>query len=219
MSPKRQSSTRQPTDDPLVSQRREQILDAAAPFFGENGYAASDVQLLADQLGVGKGTIYRYFPSKRQLFLAAVDRGMRQMHACVEAARSKAKDPLDQLARAIRAYLAFFDAHPELVELFILERAVFKDRKKPTYFQHRDKNMGPWIERFHGLITAGRVRDMPIERIADVLNGLLYGTMFTNYFVGRRKSFQAEAAEILDVVFNGILTESERKRRNGQRFQ
>ena len=31
-------------------------------------------QALADRLGVGKGTIYRHFPSKRALFLAAADR-------------------------------------------------------------------------------------------------------------------------------------------------
>jgi len=45
--------------------REEEILEAAAIFFAECGYSEADTQTLADRLGVGKGTIYRYFPSKR----------------------------------------------------------------------------------------------------------------------------------------------------------
>ena len=59
--------------------RREQILDAAAEVFAQHGYRNTDVQFVADALQVGKGTVYRYFPSKEALFLAAVDRGMRRL--------------------------------------------------------------------------------------------------------------------------------------------
>jgi hypothetical protein len=37
--------------------------------------------------------------------------------------------------------------------------------------------------------------------------------MFTNYFTGPRKPVDAQAEDILDIVFNGILTQSERQRR------
>src|SRR5213082_375345 len=59
--------------------RREEILDAATELFAEHGFSDAVTQLLADKLGVGKGTIYRHFPSKRALFLAAADRVMRKM--------------------------------------------------------------------------------------------------------------------------------------------
>lgn len=194
-----------PADDKLAARRQEQILAAAARFFAGATYATADVQLLADQLGVGKGTIYRYFPSKRELFLAAVDRGMRRLHESVEAAWLKADDPLEQIALAIRAYLAYFDDHPEFVELLIQERAVFRDRAKPTYFQHRDARVDIWRQRFRDLMAVGRVRQMSAERITDVLSSLVYGTMFINYFTGRTKSFEDQAEEMLDVVNNGIL--------------
>ena len=51
---------------------------------------------------------------------------------------------------------------------------------------------------------------MPLERVIDVLGDVLYGTMFTNHFAGRDKPFEAQAQDILDVVFNGILSEKER---------
>lgn len=201
-----------PKDADLADRRRDQILRAATQIFAADGYANADTQLLADQLGTGKGTIYRYFPSKEALFLAAVDRGMRDLRAHVDGAVEDIADPLRRVAGAVRAYLEYFDKNPQVVELLILERAVFKDRQKPTYFVHRERNIGPWIELFQGLIDAGRVRAMPIDRITDVLSGVLYGTMFINFFVRGNKSFEAQADQIVDLFFRGLLTDSERDR-------
>src|SRR5262249_59824700 len=124
----------------------------------------------------GKGTLYRYFPSKRDLFLATVDRVMRRLHERIEDSIRGVEDPLDQVAAAIRAYLAFFAEHPDFVELLMQERAHFKDRKEPTYFQHRAANVERWRDLYRRLIAGGRVREMPAERITDVLGALVYGT-------------------------------------------
>jgi len=133
--------------------------------------------------------------------------------SAVDAAIEGVGDPLERIARAIRAYLAFYDGHPELVELLIQERAEFRDRKKPTYFEHCDASVGPWRDLLRALIAEGRVRKMPVERITDVASDLLYGTMFTNFFAGRRKTYEAQAQDMLDIVLNGILSDRERARR------
>jgi AcrR family transcriptional regulator len=169
--------------------------------------------LLADQLGVGKGTLYRYFSSKRELFLAAADRGMRKLCEHVDASLSEIVEPPERIAQAVRAYLEFFAEHPEFCELLILERAQFKDRKKPTYFEYREANRDRWRSLYREYIAEGQIRDMPVDRILDVLGDLLYGTMFTNCFSGRQASVDAQVENILDVVFHGILSEPARRRR------
>ncbi len=202
-----------PKDRELMQRRQEEILDVAARVFAERGFPGTDVQEIADELEVGKGTIYRYFPTKRKLFLAAVDRAMRRLREEVDASAAEAGDPLERIARAVRAYLAFFDANPAFVELLMQERAEFKDRKKPTYFEHREVNEKTWQEVLRELASEHRVRDMPVQRITEVVGDLLYGTIFTNHFAGRRKSFEQQAKNILDIVFHGILTDKERVRR------
>ncbi len=202
-----------PRDASLAARRSEEILTVATRLFAERGYPCLDVQVAADALGVGKGTIYRYFPTKRELFLAAVDRAMRLLREHVDAAAADEREPLAQITRAVRAYLEFFDKHPEFVELLIQERAEFKDRKKPTYFAHREANIVRWQELTRALIAQGLMRRMPAERITDVVGNLLYGTMFTNFFGGRAKDIAAQAEELLDVVFNGILTAAGKRRR------
>jgi AcrR family transcriptional regulator len=198
------------------ARRQEEILDAAVRLFAVNNYAETDTQVLADELRVGKGTLYRYFPSKRALFLAAADRVMQQLRACVEAAIAGLDDPLERIAKAVRTYLKFFAEHPEYAELLIQERAQFKDRKKPTYHEHCDASVERWREMYRSLIAAGRVRNIPPERITDVISDLLYGTMFTSYFTGRQKSYDQQADDLLDIVFHGILTGPERRRRGAE---
>lgn len=190
--------------------RREEILEAATRLFAEHGYSDTITQTLAEALQVGKGTLYRHFPSKRELFLAAVDRVMQRLREQVDASIAGVDDPLERIARAIRAYLSFFAEHPEYVELLIQDRAQFKDRKKPAYFEYQDQRVVRWRELYRSLIAQGRVRPMPVERITDVINHLLYGTMFTNYFTGEHPPFEQQAQDIIDVVFHGILSNAER---------
>src|SRR5713101_862818 len=110
---------RLPSDLNRFARRQDEILDTAAKLFAKHGYAETDTQLLADELGVGKGTLYRYFPSKQDLFLAAADRVMRKLREEIDASIAGIEDPLEQIAAAVRAYLAFFGEHPECVELLM----------------------------------------------------------------------------------------------------
>ena len=202
-----------PRDPQLAARRRAAILDAAGRVFAGRGYRDANVQDVADALGVAKGTLYLYYPSKDDLFLAAVDRGMVRLREHVRGAYRDVADPLDRLAVAIRAYLEFFKAQPDLAELLIQERAAFRDRKTPTYNAHRQANEVQWRETFAELIASGRVRDVPVGGILDVIGDLVYGTMFTNHFTGRHRALATQARDIVDVVFFGLLTPAERRRR------
>jgi AcrR family transcriptional regulator len=193
--------------------RCEEILDAATDLFAELGYSDAVTQSLAERLGVGKGTLYRYFPSKRDLFLAAVDRVMTRLRVTIDRAVEGIADPLDRVSVAVRTFLAYFDEHPRSVELLIQERALFRDRTTPTYAVHREKNVGRWAELYRSLIADSRVRNIPPDRISEMIGDLLYGTIFTNYFASRKRSHEQQARDILDLVFNGILTDAERRRR------
>ncbi len=173
--------------------------------FAEFGYRQTDVQVIADRLGIGKGTVYRYFPSKEGLFLETVDRGMRRLRQAIESATTAESDPLKQIEAAVYAYCAYFDQHPEVIELIIVERSEFKERKRPTYFDYCEAGQQRWRALFAQMMDEGRIRRMPLDGPLDVIGDTLYGTIFTNHFAGRRKSFQLQAAEILDVIFHGIL--------------
>ena len=194
-----------PASKILKEQRTDEILETAIELFAERGFAEADTHELAKRLNVGKGTIYRYFPTKEAIFLAAADRVMDGLMTTVTAAMDRCADPLEQVAAAIGAYLTYFSRHTDYVELLVQERAYFKDRKKPTYFEHRDKNMGRWMDLLTELAASGRVRQLPVDQLSDIISNLVYGTMFTNQFAGRRQSIKKQVDNILDILLNGIL--------------
>jgi AcrR family transcriptional regulator len=201
-----------PPIEGLAERRRQEILTVAIEQFAANGYDNTDLQNVAAILGVGKGTLYRYFPSKRQMFEAALDRIVAEMRQAMDQSIQAEQDPFAQLAAATRAYLTFFGEHPSYVELIMQERADPREGRKPTYFAHREVALRRWQDFYRGLIAAGKIRNVPVERITDVMCNAIYGTMCTNYFSGPAKSPAEQAEDILDVALHGLLTEQEAAR-------
>lgn len=209
-------NAKRPAGEELWATRKEEILTQAARLFAKHGYSNTDTQLLCETIGVGKGTVYRYFPSKRELFLAAADRVMRMLRERIDTGLEGIDEPVERISTGIRLFLGFFAEYPEFVELLIQERAQFKDRTRPTFMEHRIVNVERWRAIYRGLIADGRVRDIPVDRITDTVGNLLYGTIFTNYFSGQTKSVDVQAQDIVDVVFHGILAPEEQMRRRAK---
>ena len=61
------------------SSRRQQILDAAAALFQEVGYEGFSVALLANKAGVVKGTLYLYFKTREEVFLALYEQSLNRV--------------------------------------------------------------------------------------------------------------------------------------------
>jgi len=95
-----EKKTKRCCSDEEVLARKEEILRTATELFAEHGFSDAITQVLADRLQLGKGTIYRHFPSKRELFLAAADRVMRKMQEKILANIAGVEDGLEQVSRA-----------------------------------------------------------------------------------------------------------------------
>src|SRR5262249_14904880 len=52
----------------------DRLLDAADRLMGREGYARMTVESLAREVGIGKGSVYLLYPSKREVALACIDR-------------------------------------------------------------------------------------------------------------------------------------------------
>ncbi|MDC8783838.1 TetR/AcrR family transcriptional regulator [Roseateles koreensis] len=66
------SSSRAGTRQRRKEARPQELLDAALTLFVERGFAATRSEEVAARAGVSKGTLYRYYPSKEDLFKAVV---------------------------------------------------------------------------------------------------------------------------------------------------
>lgn len=84
-------------------ERREQLLDTAASLFAERGYSGATTALLADAAGVTEPIIYRHFKSKKDLFIALIQRTGEQTIQTWKAQLADAPDAAERLRRLIGA--------------------------------------------------------------------------------------------------------------------
>jgi AcrR family transcriptional regulator len=91
-------------DEQMREATRRRIMHVAASEFARLGFDQANINVIAEQAGIGKGTIYLYFENKRDLFLAML-RHSAQRHLIAIRAALAPDGTLQQ--RLERLFLAF----------------------------------------------------------------------------------------------------------------
>ncbi len=86
--------------------RRDLVLDVAVAEFGEHGWHGARIEAIATRAGISHPYLLRLFSSKRDLFIAAMDRAFDRMEETFTAAVERdAGDPILALGEAYRLLL------------------------------------------------------------------------------------------------------------------
>ncbi len=97
--------------------RPDEVLDAALKMFAQKGFAATKVEDIAREAGLSKGAIYRYFPSKEDIFESLVNRAIAPMaERTLELAETATDDP-EKLIRAVLMTVTAKMADPNTMAL------------------------------------------------------------------------------------------------------
>ncbi|MGG6429328.1 TetR/AcrR family transcriptional regulator [Acetobacter ghanensis] len=93
------------------------VIDVATTEFMSRGYAATSVEHIAKVIGCSKATIYRRYPSKKELFRAVVHVRCQGMVAILQDGPETMPDPMDAIKDMLRRFLDFLLV-PETVETY-----------------------------------------------------------------------------------------------------
>src|SRR2546423_9740024 len=84
------------------AETRERIVAAALDQMAEGGYASANVQAVASRAGVATGSVYRYFPSKSELFAEVFRRASaHEMEVFADATADGDRPAEDRIATAV----------------------------------------------------------------------------------------------------------------------
>jgi len=98
---------------------RAKLLTAAAEEFARTGFERANVDAISLAAGYAKGTIYNYFPSKEELFLAVVEEALAQAAAT---AHAPAHAPAWQrLTAVLGGFCGWADQHDSLARVLVRE--------------------------------------------------------------------------------------------------
>lgn len=92
-----------------VEERREQLLNLGQELFSQRPFADISVDEIADAANISKGLLYHYFPSKRDLYLACVERASRALVTASEP--SLALLPAARLKASLDAFIDYVESN------------------------------------------------------------------------------------------------------------
>jgi AcrR family transcriptional regulator len=133
---------------------RQDILEAAAVAFTRNGYDATTIDDIADELRATKGRVYHYYRSKADIFLDVVHTGMRDLLAEIRPLAEGDDDAVGRLARMVRTHAAM-----------MMTRHAFQ-RVAVQAVEMRRLGQGPRYESLHEIVA---MRDEYEQLFADVV--------------------------------------------------
>lgn len=101
---------------------RERIVDAALAQLAEGGYASASIQSVAARAGVATGSVYRHFPSKRELFTEVFRRAsQREVDVMAELTAHDERPVSETIAAAVEAFARRALAEPVRAYALIAE--------------------------------------------------------------------------------------------------
>lgn len=144
---------------------RRRLLEAAERVFGELGYYDASIVKITEAAGVGQGTFYLYFASKKEIFDELVrDLNGRIRQATREAA-AKGTSRLEAELLGFRGYFEFTSSHPELYS--IIRQAGFVS---PDIFRyHYERIWAGYVRALREAVEEGEAGDIDPEVTAWVL--------------------------------------------------
>lgn len=102
---------------------RRRIVEAAVEAFSELGFHGASTREIASRAGTNQGLITYHFRSKDELWRAAADRIFSLLGEALAAGAEQADGttPRERMRVALRQYVRFVAAHPELFRLLVEE--------------------------------------------------------------------------------------------------
>lgn len=200
---------------PKTKKTRAEILNVSLKVFAREGFGNTDVQVIADLARVGKGTVYRHFGNKEQLFLATAKFSLEQVAQFVTnklGGETQAETIYQQqgaacLLRSVAAACAeYYKKYPQAVEIMIQERAQFRESVFPTHLMHREQVRGSIDDIVTRAIESGEFRPANAVDVTTAYADLLYGCVVNGCLEGSRSNLKKRVAAAVDIFVAGLCS-------------
>jgi AcrR family transcriptional regulator len=194
------------------ARRRGQILAAAARVFAEKGYRDAKISEIAAALDIADGTIYHYFPSKRDLLMAILDKAKTDARV-LEPIPGALRTREDLVSALVAAYDALVEHLPSMRTLLV--EAWSDDAIMRDYLTAQMRHVRRPIEVYiRARIEAGAFRPVDAALVTQMILGMLVAPIVpvlrgaTPPPSPEQRRRYAETA--IDVLLDGVSVRRER---------
>lgn len=194
-------------------------MDAARDVFFRDGFIRANLDEMAEKAGVAKGTLYRYFESKADLYVAVLSDDLTVFLELMEEAAKPTSSALEQVRSIRRFYFSHWLEHPNYFQIFwaIDNESVIGELPREVI----DKIADFWeanLQVLNGVleegIASGEFVACDTWEIANVLWSIANSLIESDSTKARRQIRQRPLEQLLtyavDTIVRGILVDPSR---------
>jgi AcrR family transcriptional regulator len=191
----------------VVSEFRcAEILAAARKVFATRGFSDATVDEVASAAGIAKGTVYLYYPSKRDIYLAALKHGLLELQDRTHATILAAAGIRAKLRAFVRTRIEYAEANRDFIKIYHSEFGnlatanVSDSEFQQLYLQQARMLEGVLQE----AVQNGEIRQIRTDFTAYIIYDMVKGVMIQR-LLGWSGGAMEEDIELLnDLVWKGI---------------
>jgi AcrR family transcriptional regulator len=184
--------------------RRAEILRAAERIFVAEGYEGATIRKIADEVGVSSTCLYMHFRDKDQILLEICTAAMERLLAINSTIAESPLDPVEQVRRMLKAYVAFALDNPNAYRLVFCapHSPMASDREAITH------ELGAQCrERFFGAVRAiaveGRLKSGNPQAVYQALWAACHG--LASLMITKPSLDWAPAEDLAELLVDGLL--------------
>lgn len=151
------------------------IVNCAAEVFAQHDFHEVLTDDIAQRLGIGKGTIYRYFRSKEELYLAAIGEGLSGLRAAVERAIDENADLRATIEGLAGTLITYFWRRRDFFVLLHRLEAKLSEEERTDWQKSRDEVVAMVGRRLDAAAAAGEIAPVDARLAVEALFGMIRG--------------------------------------------
>lgn len=205
------TTTKKSKHDVVCEFRCGEILEAARKVFARKGFDAATMDEIADAAGLAKGTLYLYFPSKREVYLEALRKGFAALTEQTVRNMEAAPAAADKLRAFVTTRLHYAEENRDFVAIYHHEfgnlRAACLNKEFRALYLRQTKVLGDVIRE---AVERGEIRPVRPDGAGFIVYEMTRG-LVTQRLLGCSNASVDEDIELLfDLIWNGLAPTQER---------
>src|SRR5664279_4492188 len=154
---------------------RTAILRCAAEVFSKHEFHEVLTDDIAHHLGIGKGTIYRYFGSKEELYIATIEDGLDGLHAAVTGVLQQDARLETAIEAVVRTMLGYFWRQRDFFVLMARLEPKLKPRQRADWRERRAQVVTMVRKRLEQAAARGEIAHGNFRVAVELLFGMIRG--------------------------------------------